>query len=110
MTLGEYPDKVPPAYLIRTDSFARNLMWAGSRMVRARAGLGVRGPNLAGGSIFDDFNGDGLPDLFTTSLDADLGASLFVNRGDRTFEDRTAAAGLGDQIYVLNAARGRLRQ
>ena len=68
-------------------------------------GLGARGPNLAGGSIFDDFNGDGLPDLFTTSLDADLGASLFINRGDGTFEDRSATAGLGDQIYALNVTR-----
>ena len=50
--------------------------------VASPAGLAVRGPNLAGGSIFDDFNGDGLPDLFTTSLDADLGASLYINRGD----------------------------
>ena len=64
-----------------------------------------RGPNLAGGSIFDDFNGDGRPDLFTTSLDADLGASLFVNRGDGTFEDRSASAGLGDQVYALNVTR-----
>ncbi len=68
-------------------------------------GLQSRGPNLAGGSIFDDFTGDGLPDLFTTSLDADLGASLFVNRGDGTFEDQSAPAGLLDQVYALNVAR-----
>src|SRR5262249_27556278 len=42
---------------------------------------------------------------FTTSLDADLGASLYVNRGDGTFEDRSAAAGLTMQIYALNVAR-----
>ncbi len=73
--------------------------------VASRVGLTVRGPNLAGGSIFDDFNGDGLPDLFTTSLDADLGASLYINRGDGTFEDRSASAGLGDQVYALNVTR-----
>ena len=46
---------------------------------------------MAGGSVFDDFTGDGLPDVLTTSFDADLGASLFVNRGDGTFDDRSAA-------------------
>ena len=75
---------------------------AGSRTSPSLAGLTSRGPNQAGGSVFDDFNGDGLPDLFTTSLDADLGASLFLNRGDGTFEDRSASAGLGDQVYALN--------
>ena len=65
----------------------------------------MRGPNLAGGSIFDDFNGDDLPDLFTTSIDVDRGASLFLNRGDGTFDDRSAAAGLDSQVYALNLAR-----
>ncbi len=60
---------------------------------------------MAGGSIFDDFNGDGRPDLFTTSLDADRGASLFINKGDGTFEDRSDKSGLDDQVYVLNLAR-----
>ncbi|HKI20718.1 MAG TPA: CRTAC1 family protein, partial [Isosphaeraceae bacterium] len=73
--------------------------------VAPKVGLCVRGPNLAGGSIFDDFTGDGLPDLFTTSLDADLGASFYVNRGTGMFEDRSAAAGLGDQVYALNVSR-----
>ncbi len=65
-------------------------------------GLTASGPNLAGGSIFDDFTGDDLPDIFSTSLDADRGASIFVNRGDGTFEDRSTSAGLADQVYALN--------
>ena len=73
--------------------------------VASRVGLGAQGPNLAGGSVFDDFTGDGLPDLFTTSLDADLGASLSVNHGDGTFGERPAWAGLGDQVYALNVTR-----
>ncbi len=105
MTLGEYPDKVPPQYRI-----AANLTHSGGdagrfENVAVPAGLTARGPNLAGGSVFDDFDGDGRPDLFTTSLDADLGASLFINRGDGTFEDRSVSAGLGDQVYALNVTR-----
>jgi tetratricopeptide (TPR) repeat protein len=105
MTLGEYPEKVPSAYLIRLDRSRSKLDIGRFDNVAARAGLGVRGPNLAGGSLFDDFDGDGRPDLFTTSIDADLGASLFINRGDGTFEDRSASAGLSPQVYALNAAR-----
>jgi hypothetical protein len=105
MTLGEYPEKVPPAYLIR-------LPWSQSTHDPSRfdyvgplVGLNSRGPSTAGGSIFDDFNGDGLPDLLVTSIDADRGAALFINRGDGKFEDRSDAAGLDPQIYALNVAR-----
>jgi len=105
MTLGEYPAKVPPAFLIPLDRFRSKLDVGRFENVAPRVGLGARGPNLAGGSIFDDFNGDGLPDLFTTAIDTDLGASLFINRGDGTFEDRSAAAGVTQQVYALNAAR-----
>ena len=105
MTLGEYPDKVPPKERIPLERFRSEMEVDRFENVAAAAGLTVRDPNLAGGSIFDDFNGDGFPDLFTTSLDADLGASLLVNRGDGTFEDHSAAAGLGDQVYALNVTR-----
>ena len=106
MTLGEYPDHVPKAFLIPSDIFRSKLDIGQFKNVAADVGLDVRGPNMAGGSIFDDFTGDGLPDLFTTSIDSDIGASLFVNHGDGTFEDRSAGAGLSHQIYVLNLAHG----
>jgi hypothetical protein len=105
MTLGEYPAKVPPQDVIPVGLFRSEAEVGRFENVATAAGLGERGPNQAGGSIFDDFTGDGRPDLFTTSLDADLGASLFVNRGDGTFEDRSASAGLGDQVYALNVTR-----
>ena len=105
MTLGEHPEKVPRKYLLPSDLFRSYGDVGRFENVAMPVGLGARGPNLAGGSVFDDFNGDGLADLFTTSLDADLGASLFLNRSDGTFEDRSAWAGLGDQVYALNVAR-----
>ncbi len=106
MTLGEYPERVPRAFLIPRDAFSSKLDVGRFENVTSRVGLTARGPNMAGGSIFEDFTGDDLPDLLTTSIDADLGASLFVNRGDGTFEDRSTAAGLIPQIYVLNLAHG----
>jgi hypothetical protein len=105
MTLGEYPEKVPRAYLIPLDSFRSKLDVGRFDNVAANVGLGVRGPTLAGGGIFDDFNGDGLPDLCTTSLGVDQGAALFINRGDGTFQDRSREAGLDSQVYALNLRR-----
>ncbi|MEI8018201.1 MAG: CRTAC1 family protein [Schlesneria sp.] len=105
MTLGEYPENVPAKYLVPLDTFDSTADVGKFENVAPNAGLIVRGPNQAGGSVFDDFTGDGLPDLFVTSLDLDRGASFFVNRGDGTFEDRSDQAGLADQIYVLNVVR-----
>ena len=105
MTLGEYPQGVPKAFLIPRDIFRSKLDIGQFKNVASDVGIDTRGPNMAGGSVFDDFTGDGLPDLFTTSVDADLGASLFVNNGDGSFTDRSAAAGLYPQIYVLNLAQ-----
>jgi tetratricopeptide (TPR) repeat protein len=62
MTLGEYPQKVPAEYLVPIDTFRSNLDLGRFNNVASAAGLTARGPNMAGGSVFDDFNGDGLPD------------------------------------------------
>ncbi len=105
MTLGEYPDKVPAQYLVPLDSFLSTVDVGRFQNVAPEVGLTVRGPNQAGGSIFDDFTGDGLPDLLVTSLDIDRGASLFINMGNGRFEDHSDQAGLADQIYALNVAR-----
>ena len=60
---------------------------------------------MAGGSVFDDFTGDGLPDILTSSFDVDLGGSLFVNRGDGTFEDRSVSSGLASQPLAVNTSQ-----
>jgi hypothetical protein len=104
MRLGEYPGKVPAEYRIALDGFRSAIQVAGLDNVARLVGLTAAGPKLAGGSVFDDFTGDGWPDLLTTSLDLQGGASLRVNRRDGTFEQPSAAAGLRDQVYALNAA------
>ncbi len=102
MKLGEHPAKVPVEYLIRLDGFQSRAEVGRFENVAERAGLNVWGPNQAGGSVFDDFSGDQLPDLFIASLDTDRGASLFINRGDGTFEDRSDRAGLAEQVHAAN--------
>ena len=105
MTLGEYPEGVPAEWRIPIEPFRSRLDIGRFENVATQAGLNGRGPNMAGGSLFDDFNGDGRPDIFTTAFDVELGASLFVNRGDGTFEDRSEAAGLKGQPLAVNAAQ-----
>ena len=105
MTLGEYPDNVPRDLVIPLDAFRSKLDVGRFENVASAVGLGVRGPNMAGGSVFDDFTGDDLPDIFITSSDVDLGASLFVNLGDGTFEDRSARAGLRHSVIPSTAHR-----
>lgn len=102
MTVGEYPQKVPAAYRIPLDRYRSATTVGRFRNVAKQVGLTSRGPTMAGGSIFDDFTGDGLPDLFTTSLEVDRGASLFVNLGNGQFDYRGQSAGLAGQIYAFN--------
>jgi FG-GAP-like repeat/ASPIC and UnbV len=104
MTLGEYPKGVPPELLLPLGRFAT----AGDdprRMVNvaSRVGLNTRGESMAGGCLVDDFDGDGRLDVFMPTTDPERGALLLHNRGDGTFLDVSAKAGLADQILSLNA-------
>ncbi|WP_169978559.1 CRTAC1 family protein [Tautonia rosea] len=72
--------------------------------VAEAAGLLSAGPDMAGGSVFDDFNGDDLPDLFWTSYETDLGPRLFLNNGDSTFSDASSRFGLDSYVLAVNCA------
>jgi cytochrome oxidase Cu insertion factor (SCO1/SenC/PrrC family)/tetratricopeptide (TPR) repeat protein len=56
----------------------------------------------AGGVIADDFDGDGLLDVVTSSMDMCEPLHFFHNNGNGTFSDRTAQAGLSNQLGGLN--------
>lgn len=95
MTIGEHPEKVPPRWLIPPEKFAPE--GAFSRFTNVAPSLDLGPPALAGGVVMDDFNGDGLPDIFVSSSGLDPRRDqlrYFQNKGDGTFEDRTEAAGL----------------
>lgn len=104
MTLGEYPQHVPKEHLIAMDPQESSTNVAAFQNIALATGLTKRGPNLAGGSLFDDFTGDGLADVFSTSLDAERGAVLLVNGGNGQFVDRSTEAHLDEQIYALNCS------
>ncbi len=100
MTLGEYPDKVPPKYLIPLSVFASKENVGRFTDVAPAAGLNVIAG--AGGLVVDDFDNDGRLDVVTTSQDMCDPMHYFHNNGDGTFTDRTTQAGLSNQLGGLN--------
>lgn len=67
----------------------------------AGVGFDANGKPQAGmGTDCGDYNGDGLPDLYVTNFSEELN-TLYENRGDGTFEDVSAKAGLGSGFVPL---------
>ena len=100
MTLGRYPDGVPPEYLIPPSQFASKEQVARFADVAPAAGLGL--VSMAGGVIVDDFDNDGQLDVVISSMDPCAPLHFFHNQGDGTFSERSVQAGLGDQLGGLN--------
>jgi hypothetical protein len=100
MALGSYPEGVPERLRIGPGAFASaedpGRFWD----IAGPAGL-TRSDN-AGGTIADDFDGDGLIDLVLSSRDPCEPLRLYRNRGDGTFEDVSERAGLAGQLGGLN--------
>jgi len=100
MTLGAYPEGVPPAQLIPPATFASEHALPRFENVAKRAGLDVYG--LSGGAILDDFDGDGRLDLVLSAIGFEDEVRFFHNRGDGRFEDRTSQTGLAGITGGLN--------
>jgi hypothetical protein len=100
MTINGYPGKVPPAILIKglnTDSVK------GIKPFIEIAGqTGLNTKNLAGGSIIEDFNNDGYPDIVTSSLSLKENMHYNRNNGNGTFTDLSVNAGLRNIMGGLN--------
>jgi hypothetical protein len=100
MTLGSYPEKVPPAYLIPPSVFASAEDVGRFSDVAPQAGLNSF--SMAGGLIVDDFENNGRFDVVTSSFDSCGPMHFFHNNGDGTFTEHAAKAGLADQLGGLN--------
>jgi FG-GAP-like repeat/ASPIC and UnbV len=100
MTLGEYPDRVDPRFRLELSSFFHSEFDIGKfRDVGHLAG--VNRFNQAGGAIMEDFDNDGLLDIAVSSFDPTQPMSLYHNKGDATFEDRSEHAGVNKQLGGL---------
>jgi hypothetical protein len=100
MTIGGYPDQVPPAYLIPPKAFESDEAFPKFTNIASKLGLDVF--NLAGGVIVDDFDNDGYLDVVVSTWDPKGQLRFFRNNRDGTFSDRTDQAGLTGLFGGIN--------
>jgi FG-GAP-like repeat/ASPIC and UnbV len=100
MTLDEYPQGVPPDYLIAPSAFESENDIGRFCDVAKLAGLEVVG--IAGGTIMEDFDGDGQLDLMCSSMGMTDQLRLFRSNGDGTFSENTQESGLTGIVGGLN--------
>ncbi len=100
MTLGEYPDKVPPEWLIPPSVFKSEHEL--SRFRNVAPGLGLDSNGLSGGAILEDFDNDGFLDVMFSSIGFQDPLQFFHNNGDGTFTDKSDSAGLRGETGGLN--------
>jgi hypothetical protein len=100
MTLGEYPDKVPPQWLIPPRVFESDYDLKRFTDVASGADLDLHG--WAGGCVLEDFDNDGFLDLMLSSWEIRTQLRYFRNNGDGSFTERTREAGLTGEIGGLN--------
>ena len=100
MTLGTYPAGVPEQFLFPRELLATD--YDIGRFEEVASKVGLNGTNLAGGSIMDDFDNDGLFDIVTSTWDPGGPIIYYHNDGDGMFSDQTARAGLDGQLGGLN--------
>lgn len=100
MTLGAYPGKVPADYRIPPAAFVSKQETKKFSDVASQLGLDTS--NMAGGTILDDFDLDGLLDVVISSQDSCVPLRYYHNDGRGKFSDRSAQSGLGGQLGGLN--------
>ena len=100
MTLGQYPERVPPAHRIPPEAFESQAAFP--RWVNVAPALGLDTFSLSGGAVADDFDDDGYLDFFVSTSDLAGQLRFFRNGGDGTFADRTEEANLNGLLGGLN--------
>src|SRR3984893_4463377 len=100
MTLGQYPDKVPKAWLIPPATFESDYDIGQFRDVAVTRGVNEFG--AAGGVILEDFDNDGHLDLMISHMGIGDQLEYFHNNGDGKFTRMTEQAGLKGIVGGLN--------
>ncbi|MEM0939922.1 MAG: VCBS repeat-containing protein [Bacteroidota bacterium] len=100
MTLDRYPDQVEVTYLIPETLFQSHVDFPAFENKSMQANVALN--NHAGGSIIQDFNNDGLQDIFTTGYSLSDQCALFINNGKGSFNNETKQWGLEGLTAGLN--------
>jgi hypothetical protein len=100
MTLGDYPQNVPPAWLVPPARFESE--YDIGRFRDVAGDVGFEGNNLAGGVVVDDFNNDGLLDVMLSDWGSKETLNLYLNNGDGSFTESAEKAGLAGLTGGLN--------
>jgi hypothetical protein len=100
MTVGDYPDKVPAKWQVPPSAFASQ--YPLKHFNEVAGSLGLDPMKRSGGSILEDFDGDGNLDVMCSSIGYHDQLRFYHNNGDGTFSERTAEAGLLGEVGGLN--------
>ena len=104
MTLGGYPDDVPPEHLLPMPGAIDG--YDGPKFANVSDLSGVDRMNNAGAAVVEDFDGDGQFDIFTTSWTIDGEVLLYLRDADGGLVDATERAGIAGLTGGLNAIHG----
>ena len=104
MVKGDYPEQVPKRWFIPQLTPSDSITFPEFNEIAEFVGLDHI--SLAGGSIADDFDGDGLIDIMVSSWGVDDQIHYFKNMGGGGFEDLTLSANLNGITGGLNMVHG----
>jgi hypothetical protein len=99
-TLGQYPDKVPPRWLIPPEAFRSD--YDIGHFPEEAESRGLREFGAAGGIILEDFDNDGHLDVMISHMGIADQLEYFHSNGDGTFTRMTDQAGLRGLVGGLN--------
>ncbi len=100
MAIGRYPEGVRSRFLI--PNLSASSLHPVSPFVDAAMNTGLDTENMAGGSIVDDFNNDGLLDIVTSGWGLEEQMHYHQNKGDGTFVNLSATSGIDQTKGGLN--------
>lgn len=93
MTTGDYPQNVPPQFLLPVQN--DDSLHTVKPFTDVAANLGLNYKCQAGGAIVDDFNNDGYPDVVLSSWALTEPMRYYRNNGNGSFRDISDSSWLG---------------